>query len=55
MGLLGTDAFLCLTFLVCREQSPASMTFLSLQGQIQTIANQGREGIRDKRGEAKKE
>ena len=27
VGLLGTEAFLCLPFLVCREQIPASMTF----------------------------
>ena len=45
VGLLGTDVFLCLPFLVCREQTPASKTFLTLEGQIQTIANQGREGM----------
>ena len=41
----GHRCVLCLPFLVCREQTPASMTFLSLEGQIQTIANQGREGM----------
>ena len=45
MGLLGTEAFLCPLFLVCREQTPASMTFLSPKGQVQTVANQGREGM----------
>ena len=31
MGLLGTKAFLCPLFLVCGEQSPASMTFPEFQ------------------------
>ena len=31
VGLLGTEAFPCPPFLVCREQAPASMTFPELQ------------------------
>ena len=31
LGLLGMEAFLCPPFLVCREQTPASMTFPEFQ------------------------
>ena len=31
VGLLGMKAFLCPSFLVCREQPPASMTFPEFQ------------------------
>ena len=44
VGLLGMEAFLCPLFLVCRERISAS-SFLSPKRQVQTVANQGREGM----------
>ena len=31
VGLLGTETFLCSPFLVCREQTPAPVTFSEFQ------------------------
>ena len=44
-GLLGMEAFLCPLLLVCRGQPPTSMTFPESKRQVQTVANQGREGM----------
>lgn len=44
VGLLGTQAMLGPPFLVLREYASASTTFPSSKEQVQTAANQGREG-----------
>ena len=43
VGLLGMEAFPCPPFLVCREQTPASITFPESKREIQTVANKGRQ------------
>lgn len=47
--LLGTEAFLCTPFLVCREQTPTSMSVPECQW-----TNQGREGMQ-KQGRSSQE
>ena len=49
MGLLGTKAFLCLLFVICKEPAPPSMIFLVFQRAVQTVANQGKEGMHSQR------
>ena len=51
VGLLGTEAFLCPSFLVGRKQTPTSMTFPEFQRADSTVANQGKgRWCRDKGG-----
>ena len=46
MGLLGTKAFLFPPFLISRKwASSATMIFLESKGQVQIVADQGREGM----------
>ena len=46
VGFLSMETFLCFPFLLCRVQTPASMTFPELQrAGSGTEANQGREGM----------
>ena len=44
VGLLGTEAFLCPPYLVCREQTPASMTFPELQRADSNSCSSGKGG-----------
>ena len=45
MGLLLIEAFLCPPFPVHRGRTSGSMTFPDSKGQIQTVANEEREGL----------
>ena len=51
MGLLGMEAFLCLPFLVSREQSPASMTVPQFQRADLNSCQSGKGGNAETREE----
>ena len=56
MGLLGTEAFPCPPFLVCREQTTVSVMFLEFQKpKFKRLVIREERGHGDKGGAAKKQ
>ena len=53
MGLLGMEDFLCPPFLICREQTSASMTFPEFQ-KADLNSNKRREGMQRQKREKPK-